>query len=244
MGKLCSYVVIQEERDHQFGCLFGAESIIKSGILFQCDVNEDIWAQVIDMVCELATKKPWLREECGFVLSHAIKIVHNQDSKYAQMIIDRLKSKGLAKTPEGIAIWVVAKDECPTLRFPRHVWKHDDPLDRKEISAVARILNEGTVAETVQDGAEAKATQKGAWSTKFHFAWDVILAKLLNVGLQSEPKAAKAMSFAEFWEACVDSKLYQSRLLIDANVCRHSIYHCLITRAEILGLPTFSARDS
>ncbi len=234
----------QEERDHQFGCLFGAESIIKSGILFQSDVNEDMWAQILDMICELAKKKPWLREECGFVLFNAIKVVHDKDSKYAQMIIERLKSKGLAKTPEGIAVWVVAKAECPTLQFPRHVWKHDDPLDRKEKSAVARILNEGTIAETVQDGVEAKATQKGAWSTKFHFAWDVILARLLHVSLQKEPKASKTMSFAEFWEESVDSKQYQIRLLIDANVCRHFIYHCLLTRAEVLGLSTLSTRDS
>ncbi len=200
--------MIQEERDHHFGCLFGTESIIKSGILFEPDVDKDIWARVLDIVYDLAKKKTWLREECGFVLSNAIKIVHDLDSMYAQMIIERLNSKGLAKTPEGIAVWVVAKAECPNIRFPRHVWKHDDPLDRREISAVARILAEGAITDTVRDGAEVKATQKGAWSTKIHFAWDVILARLLHVGLQKEPKAGKTIQFADFWQECVDSKPY------------------------------------
>lgn len=220
--------MVQEERDHHFGRLFGAEAIIKSGILFQSDVDENIWAQVLDMICELANKRPWLREECGFVLFNAIKIVRDQESKYAQMIIGSLQSKGLAKTPEGIAIWLAAKIECPMVRFPRHVWKHDDPLYRKEKSTVARILNEGNVTDTVSDGAEAKAFQKGAWSTKIHFAWDVILARLLHIGLQKVPKAAKTMSFAEFWEECVDSKSPQNRRLSDANVCRHFVCHRLL----------------
>lgn len=208
MRRFCLCNVAQEERDHQFGRLFGAESIIKSGILFQSHASEDSWAQVLDLVYELANTKPWLREECGFVLFNAIKIVRDQDPRCAQTILEKLRSEGLAKTPEGIAIWVAAKAECPNLQFPRHVWKHDEPLHPKEKSEVARILKEGIVVESTGDNPEAKSSHGGAWSSKLHFAWDVILAKLLHIEPQIDSKKVKIMSFSEFWEECIDSKRF------------------------------------
>lgn len=197
--------MFQEERDHQFGRLFGAESIIKSGILFQADVNDEKWAQVLDIIFALAKRKPWLREECGFVLFNAINIVRDQNPRYAELILEKLNAKGFAKTPEGIAIWIAAKAECLEVQFPTDVWKHDNPLHRKEKLAVAKILNEGTIPSTVQDQAEGAATQKGAWSNRIHFAWDVIMAKLLHGDVQRRPKGTKTVTFADFWEESIDS---------------------------------------
>lgn len=132
-----------------------------------------------------------------------------KDLKYAQVMIDKMLAKGLSKTPQGIAIWIGIQAEFPSIDLPPGVWHHEDPLNRKENSRLAKILMEDPTATSPQNGTESETTAKGAWTTKLQFAWDVILAELLNVqpqGLQKNAKPAKRTEFAEFWEECIDSK--------------------------------------
>ena len=132
-----------------------------------------------------------------------------KDLKYAQVMIDKMLAKGLSKTPQGIAIWIGIQAEFPSIDLPPGVWHHEDPLNRKENSRLAKILMEGPPATSPQNGTTSETTAKGAWTTKLQFAWDVILAELLNVqpqGLQKNAKPAKRTKFAEFWEECIDSK--------------------------------------
>ena len=200
---------MQEERDHQFGRLFGAESIIKSGILFQSNTGLEAWSNILDIVYDLAKKKPWLREECGFVLFNSVESLKGKDLKYAQLMIDKLLANGLSKTPQGVAIWVVIQAAFPLIDMPNGVWHHGDPLNRKECSRLIKILLEAPAASSVRDGPESETATKGTWATKISFAWDVVLAELLDVQLrapQKKAKSAKRTKFAEFWEECVDSK--------------------------------------
>ena len=181
--------------------------------MFQSGITSEAWDQVLDVTYDLAKKKPWLREECGFILSTSVHNLRDKDLKYAQLIIDKLQTNGLSKTSEGIAIWIAAQSEIPSIKFPSGVWHHDDPLDRKELSRLAKILKEAPAAEPAKDASESKVPQKGAWSSNLHFAWDVILAKLLNTepaGLK-ERKKSKRISFVDFWDHCVDGKLDQCR---------------------------------
>jgi len=200
---------LQEERDHQFGCLFGAESIIKSGILFQSRTDEKLWTQVIDIIYDLAKKKPWLREECGFILFNAVPALEGQDSYYAQSIIDKLQSSGFSKTPEGVAIWLAIHSRHESVDLPRGVWHHQDPLNRKGLSKLARVLNEAPIADPAHNGAEANPPKKGTWTTKLHFAWEVALSCLLNLrspARRKDDKHSKRIAIADFWLECVDSK--------------------------------------
>lgn len=117
-------------------------------------------------------------------------------------------AKGLAKTPQGVAIWIRIQAEFPSFGLPPGVWHHDDPLNRKEKSRLAKILMEAPASTSSQNGIELEAAAKGAWSTKLQFVWEVILAELLDdqpLGLQNA-KSAKRIKFSEFWEECVDSK--------------------------------------
>ncbi|CAF9926083.1 MAG: DNA-directed DNA polymerase [Alectoria fallacina] len=201
----------QEERDHHFGRLFGAESIIKSGILYQPSTEIEAWSDILDIVYDLAKKKSWLREECGFILFNSIQTMKGKDLKYAQVMIDKMLAKGLSKTPQGIAIWIGIQAEYPSIDLPPGVWHHEDPLNRKENSRLAKILVEDPIATLPQNGTESETTAKGAWTTKLQFAWDVILAELLNVqtqGLQKNAKPAKRTEFAQFWEECIDKTLF------------------------------------
>ena len=199
---------MQEERDHQFGRLFGAESIIKSGILFQPSVGLEAWSNILDILCDLAKRKAWLREECGFILSNSINILKSKDSKYAQMMIDKILANGFAKTSQGAAIWIGVHATFPSLEFPRGVWHHEDPLSRKETSKLAKILVETPGTNSPEDGPEPEVTSKGTWTTKLPFAWDVVLTELLDLqpnGQQKNAKTAKRSEFAEFWKDGIDS---------------------------------------
>ena len=181
--------------------------------MFQFNITAEAWEHVLDIIFDLAKKKPWLREECGFVLLTSIRNLRDKDVKYTQLIIDKLHANGLSKTSEGVAIWITAESEIPSIQFPGGVWHHDDPLNRKDLSRLAKILKEAPVKELTNDGAESKLVQKGAWSSNVHFAWDVILSKLLQTeptGLK-ESKKSKHISFVEFWEQCVDGKLHHYR---------------------------------
>ena len=177
--------------------------------MFQPSTDVEAWSSILDIVYDLAKKKPWLREECGFILFNSIPFLKGKDLKYAQLIIDKLLAKGLAKTPQGVAIWIGAYAEFPSIESPPGVWHHDDPLSRKEKSKLGKILMEAPATTSPQDSIESETTAKGAWSTKLQFAWDVILAELLREepqGLQRDAKFAKRMKFSEFWEECIDSE--------------------------------------
>ncbi|KAK4692559.1 DNA polymerase phi, partial [Lecanoromycetidae sp. Uapishka_2] len=201
----------QEERDHQFGRLFGTEAIIKSGILFHSVVSTDIWSLTLDIIYDLARKKPWLREESGFILFNAIATLQDRDSYFAQSIIDKLQANGLARTPEGVAIWIAIKSNCPHVEFPHGIWHHEDPFNRKELSKLAGILNETVESDVAQNETQTKVQQKGTWTNKLHFAWEVALAYMLATpvpALQKKPKSSKRIAVADFWLVCVDNTLF------------------------------------
>ena len=161
----------------------------------------------MEIIFDLAKQKPWLREECGFVLCNAIHASKNHERKYAQLIIDKLHEHKLSETPEGIAIWLSAKSNVPNLDFPKTVWRHENPLYKKEKSSLAAVLKDSALVSASNDAKRSKVSQKGAWNTKIHFVWDVVIAKLLEVdSAKKKPKGNKNISFKDFWEECVDSE--------------------------------------
>ncbi|CAG8051443.1 unnamed protein product [Penicillium olsonii] len=198
----------QEQRDHLFGRLFGAEAVIKSSVLFQPTVPFEHWSQVIDLVFELAQKKPWIREECGWIIYQCIYDLagRKMDNKYVEVALERLCSHDLARSPEGISIWLAAKDMFPEATFPSKVWKHDDPLDTKERSSLSKIMKESGAGASESENKTNAAKSSGVWNSKLHFAWDAVLSR---TSLESKEKSKKSrLSFADFWVEVVDNGLF------------------------------------
>lgn len=197
--------MIQEERDHYFGRLFGTEAIIKSSILFDASESNGHWEQVLDIIYEVAKKKPWLREECGWILYGAVQLLDRQncDPNYARLMIDRLCSNGLAKTPEGLSLWLSIKSSFPTVNLPKGIWRQEDPLDIKERLALAKVLKEASEPTESRNGAEGNH-QKGMWNSKLHFAWDIILAHFFERQYRDPSKPSKRLNFHNFWVDVVD----------------------------------------
>lgn len=190
--------------------------MIKSGILFDARADLVLWSQVVGLIVELAKCKSWLREECGWILFQAIqgsRAVH-LGSERVQTVIDRINENGLMETPEGVAIWVVTSENYSAINFPSKLWKHRNPLHRKEKARLAKIMREVPLSNLDESGHESKTSQKGTWSSNLHFAWEVILNRLLKSPLsdgKSLTKSKNEVNFSDFWDECVDRKCYRCR---------------------------------
>lgn len=217
---LVDTLIAQEERDHHFGRLFGAETVIKSAILFHDNNGFQSWSQVLELIVELAKKKPWLREECGWILYGAIQNLGKggHDSKYVQQIIGKVQDGGLIRTPEGIALWIITSLEFPQVKLPRGIWLNENPMHRKEKTKLATILKETSNTSLDPNGGDPNVFQNGVWTSRLHFAWDVVLGRVL--GMQS-PESSKDLDLISFWDECVDS--------------RYSVGLLCVTRSLLLG---------
>jgi len=205
----------QDERDHYFGRLFGAEAIVKSRLLFQArDLVQ--WKRLLDIICGIALKKPWLRQECGWVLYTCV-VSSSTDLLFEDFAIDmveKLASHQLIRTPEGVAIWLATTKAFPHAKLPKHIWKHGDPLAKKDVGTLADILKDARAQpKQAQDGFGAQGS--AMWFASLHFSWDVVLAELYMDGGKSgdgragaDGKAAsKRLSFEVFWNVVVDGKI-------------------------------------
>ncbi|MCJ1393982.1 DNA-directed DNA polymerase [Xylographa bjoerkii] len=190
----------QEERDHYLGRLFGAEAIIKSGILFLPESPVVLWERVLGLIFELAKKKSWLREECGWVLCAALKSPPIMEPEYVEVLFEKLHSSGLTKTPEGIGLWITAQHTYPDVTYPKHVWHHGNPLHRKEKASLARILKETSTSHDSEVTAK-KTSERGTWTSRLHFSWDVVFEALLQ-------EVPNQLAFSDMWTEAVDSGLF------------------------------------
>jgi DNA polymerase phi len=193
----------QEERDHYFGRLFGLEALIKSSILFLETSPLNYWIQVLNLVFELAKKKTWLREECGWIVYDALPTIFESETKtkFFQVTIDRLCANGLAKTPEGVAIWLYIYRHDPNVELPETPWRHKNPLDSSNFTTLAKVLKEASPQEEDANSQGMISGQKGNWNSKLHFAWNVVVSEICS----SESSTVKDASlFRGFWQCIVD----------------------------------------
>ena len=172
---------------------------MKSKVMFRSDAI-DIYNQAIDLVFELAREKPSLREECGLTLLQTLQTLQSlpDGATYAQYVIAKLHSEGLAKTLEGVALWTTAQQTFPSLRWPKDVFRHHDPLHRKEQPMLAKVLK-GSAFEVTSGSGEGKGSNTGWWTLQLHFAWEVILTSVLQ-------ESGKKIRFADLWTEVVDGE--------------------------------------
>ena len=189
-------------------------------MLFHAKSTEDAWSQILELIFGLAQKKAWLREECGWILYKSIQNLKVQvnGSTYAQTIIDKLIANGLAKCPEGVAIWLGIQSIFPGVSLPSSVWQHESPLYRKEKASLSKILKEASTTGPLQPEANSKIAQNSSWSPNLHFAWDVVLSAILLPDSTNQSKSLKLITFADFWTEAVDSELLSSFF------CKRSLY--------------------
>ncbi|OJK00955.1 hypothetical protein ASPACDRAFT_51746 [Aspergillus aculeatus ATCC 16872] len=251
----------QEQRDHYFGRLFGAEAIIKSGILFGSGAGAGAgaaapaeWTRLLDRVFELAKKKPWLREECGWIVYRCVLDLASSQKKdqvgvkLVEVALERLCAHDLAKTPEGVAVWLAAKEAFPSVKFPAKVWKHEDPLDAKERVSLGKVMKDssdssassGEDGDGQKKGSGAAAANSGVWNSKLHFAWDVVLGRLAQVP-KAKAKGESRLGFAEFWTEVVDNGLFAAASSEERKYWGFSLFIKVVTESpQAVAAQTFT----
>ena len=207
--------------------------MLKSGILLQHDVPFENWTKLLSLIFELANNKPWLRKECGYIVYCSISDIsmRKADAKYVEEILSCLCKHNLAKTPEGVAIWLAAMDSPTSVKFPPNVWQHGSPIHVREKAKLAKIMRESSDSQTPAENSHKPAV----WNPQLHFAWEAILPRLY---------AQEPSIFADIWTEVVDSKFgittttLVMSLYLTRECCRWPIFSRIFRRAQVLGLPT------
>lgn len=198
----------QDGRDHYFGRIFGADAILKSGIFFtRSDPVQ--WRHLLDLIAALAIKKPWLRQECGWILYSCISADATAPvpQQFAIDALEALLSHKLIRTPEGVAVWIATTKRFPDAKLPKSAWKNEDPLASKEINTLSTILKDARASQPDQD---FEAQGSATWSANLHFAWDVVLDELYSSASTPKDSAKGRVSFEKFWAVAVEDSLFSN----------------------------------
>ncbi|KAI9701853.1 MAG: DNA-directed DNA polymerase [Candelina mexicana] len=237
----------QEQRDLYFGRLFGLEAVIKSDVLFLPTRSFTLWDQVLDLIFELAKKKPWLCEECGWILYEAIpRLTANPITQnYTQAVVDKLHAHGLTKTPEGVAIWLSVRSLAPAVSLPKDVWHLDDPMDSKEKKTLAKVL----IGHGNRKGQNNENfPQKGIWNSRLHFIWGVLRAAFAEVEdpykkLLAKSKRTTQTTWACFWTEAVDNTLFSGSASNERKFLGFQIFSKVLQEAPYFQLSVIFTKN-
>jgi DNA polymerase phi len=201
----------QEERDHAFGLLFGLQCFVRAKVLSmrkqRGEEAKERWKKIFDNLLKLAKKKPWVREECGWV---TVEALGQMNQGQAENTLKKLQEAGLAASPEGVGVWLTARELFPNMKFPSKPWgDNGNPLEH--LSALAKVLKESSTASDKENGESAQQT--GNWHPHLHFVWEIILHECI----QSEVKGlhdSTAARFVDFWKVTVDGRSFDLSFMI------------------------------
>ncbi|CZT47188.1 related to DNA polymerase V [Rhynchosporium secalis] len=190
----------QEEKEHVLGLLFGLESFVGSKTLFG---EDNKWNTVLQKFLELAQKKPWTREQCGWIIVSALPQMNQTQAEYT---LEQIQIAGLASSPEGVGIWITARNLFPDMKFPSKPWgSSGNPLDH--FKTLAKALKESSSDEGADKSQQAKQT--GNWNAKLHFVWSFVLAQYA-AGVKSKLDGIRS-EFENFWKVTVDDNLFSDK---------------------------------
>ncbi|QYT00940.1 DNA polymerase V (Phi) [Trichoderma simmonsii] len=231
----------QEERDIFFGQLFGIECFVKSRTLFS---EPSRWNTILEELLKLSNKKVWLKSQCGWVLVQALQ---QMDQAHAKSTLEKLSSAGVAKTPEGVAVWLVALNRFPDLKVKP--WQH--PLSRKTLGDLTAILKESFNDSSKNPSSNSRNNQQASWTAQLHFVWDLILNHYLKAG------DSEVEDFAHFWGRVVDDGLFSKQAtdgqkfkgftvfqkFLEGCVVHHSLLQILFSKNLMTSLMNQAAKE-
>lgn len=174
--------------------------------------NRQIWRNIVDYALNLTSHKPWIREECGFMLYAVMNsmLLPQDDLQCATSIAVGFQTHNLYYTPEGIAIWTALSSCYPRVPLPKGLWSGDGPLSKGNEKQLARVLRYALSDPTSPSEIEhAKRPQER--KAALHFTWQVILSNLFKshtVNSTNEIQCRKTQEFERFWKSCVDGMFH------------------------------------
>ena len=223
----------QDERDHYFGRLFAAQAIMESNVLGWYDVPQ--WRRLLDSVCSISQKKPWLRQQCGWILyQYASTNAPDFTRSYVEEILKAMTAHKLIRTPEGVAVWIAARKNHWKGDLSPHAWKHKSPLAKKDINSLAEIMKNARSGLDDNQGSQGSAV----WSENLHFAWDVLLSDLYF------GPSKDGISFEGFWKVAVDEGLFNPSSTSERKSWGIKVWTLAIEKAPIVFLAAIFSRNA
>lgn len=216
MGLIHKYMQVtehltrSEERDRWLGRLFGLKAIVMSGSLFQPSEGgvsqEREFRTVLGEILDLGKEKSWLREPGMWTIAAAAK-QFSWDRNYVGMVWKMICERELARTSEGVGVWLCFEELCPGTTAEVEegkIWGDGrwGPLTGGHLATLAKVLKDSGAAGGQGNGAgeggnagekngeqgQGKAKKggkgsgvggKGVWSPKLHWVWDEIISIFL-----------------------------------------------------------------
>jgi len=131
----------------------------------------------------------------------------------AEHTLESLHDTGLAQSPEGVGIWLTAKNRFSDMKFPTKPWgQSGNPLEH--LKSLAKALKESSNEDESDKTKQAKQT--GNWNPQLHFVWKVVLAQYATAA--KEKKHGIKSEFENFWKVAVDGQDPSGELNLLANV--------------------------
>lgn len=187
----------QEEKDHFLGLLFGLQTFVGAKVPFG---DSQRWNIILEKLLELSKKKPWIREECGWVVVEALSHMTQEEAEYTLI---QLQDAGLASSPEGVGIWMTARNRFRDMKFPGKPWgQSGNPL--QHLKSLAKALKESSSTED-ESSESTQAKQTGNWNAQLHFVWNLVLSQYARE-VKSKTHGV-LVDFENFWKVAVDGKL-------------------------------------
>ena len=170
--------------------------------------NRQIWRNIVDFALTLASHKPWIREECGFMLYALINsmLLPQDDLQCVTSIAVGFQTHNLYYTPEGIAIWIALALCYPRVPLPKGLWSGDGPLSKGNEKRLARVLHDALSNPTSPSETE-HSKRPLERKAALHYSWQVILSNLFKshkVDSTNEFPCRIPLDFERFWKSCVD----------------------------------------
>ncbi|AGO11280.1 AaceriACR020Cp [[Ashbya] aceris (nom. inval.)] len=231
----------KEERGQLFGRMFGLQAMLNeplfSRVFVTADgqIQQDFALLFMQRLVQLALMKAWLRQPCLFTLYQVIERLAPRatDAEFLRAVLTLLDEHSLTHTSEGLAVYLFLQNQCPeTKRLLEETkifdslalvkrWKGDNPLAKGNAKALASVLKDDALTEG--DGSK----QKGVWTPRLHFVWDLLLPLLVTekalpdshahvskkrkTGKKTKSVESGMLSFAEFWQVVVDESFFSEK---------------------------------
>ena len=215
----------QEKRDHLIGRRFALQAVLQSDVALRMDLPDQQWENLLRQVFQLGAEKSWLRRDCGSML---YEYLESRGSKLStariRNVIEIASEYNQLKTPEGIGLWLIIRNQFEEVALPTGIWHKDNPLASKERATLSKILLEDVI------GDDLKTKRAGARQSNLSFVWAVLLSNLFE---REESK-----DFGKFWEQCVVSTMFSSSSSTERRSLGLQVFALAIASAPLSQLPT------
>ncbi|KAG0674860.1 DNA-directed DNA polymerase [Kluyveromyces marxianus] len=231
----------KEERGLLFGQMFALQALLNEPVFSKVfltksnsGLNIEFLLKFLEKLIHLALLKTWLREPCLYSVYQTIRKCEQwlrEDPVSIKLILGLLDENKLTLTNEGLSIYLMFNNMrskyASSLSLKNAGWKNNDPLSKGNVQLLATVLKDVVPVE------KSDLKQKGNWSPRLHYVWDMLLPLLEGEEDQEEEtghvskkrkKNSKSGSsssvsedrsgrilFPEFWQAVVDESFFNEK---------------------------------